>query len=99
MRLDRKNAKVHPISHHFIGSTMLHSVQLPANFSSHNDYIEHLLAFIHEFSFLYDHHAVNFFVSDYYNTFFPNEWRFLKNQCSFNDLLELAAHGNIKVQL
>ncbi|KAJ3293515.1 hypothetical protein HK104_004387 [Borealophlyctis nickersoniae] len=74
-----------------------HHIRLPESFTSARTYVEALVAFLRIYGWLWEHHAVDFYVTDYWNVTFPAEWRVLKDPSNtLNDLLQLASHGRVK---
>ncbi|KAI8851716.1 hypothetical protein BC829DRAFT_386667, partial [Chytridium lagenaria] len=71
-------------------------IRLPESFTSCRAYASALAGFIHRYGYLWQHHAVDFFTRNYWETVFPEEWRILK-ELSFMELLELGSGGEPKV--
>ncbi|KAJ3048975.1 hypothetical protein HK097_010032, partial [Rhizophlyctis rosea] len=74
-----------------------HHLRLPKGFTSVREYADALVAFLRRYAWLWQHHAVDFFVVNYWEKTFPVEWRQLKEaSTSYEDLLNLASHGTFK---
>ncbi|KAJ3038631.1 hypothetical protein HDV00_000475 [Rhizophlyctis rosea] len=74
-----------------------HHIRLPDNFTSVRSYADALVAFLRQYAWLWQHHAVDFFVVDYWEKTFPAHWRLLKEpSTSYEDLLNVASHGRVK---
>ncbi|KAI9342558.1 methyltransferase domain-containing protein [Obelidium mucronatum] len=72
-------------------------MELPTSCSTVPEYIEVLKETIKAYSFLYEHHAVDFYIHNYFNSAnFPVEWRDLLESASVQDLIALASHGTSK---
>ncbi|KAI9206999.1 methyltransferase domain-containing protein [Polychytrium aggregatum] len=68
-----------------------HWLRLPDPHRSAKSYLLALKHFLQTYDWLWTHHATDFFVNDYWNqSRFPDSWKFLKDELSYPDLLELA---------
>ncbi|KAJ3288397.1 hypothetical protein HDU79_004867 [Rhizoclosmatium sp. JEL0117] len=71
-------------------------MKLPHGETSVTSYIATLCRLIRQYDFLYLHHAVDFYIEDYWNSAFPTEWTSLEQTATTDDLIMLASKGIVK---
>ncbi|KAJ3071632.1 Methyltransferase-like protein 25 [Podochytrium sp. JEL0797] len=67
-------------------------MNFPQSLASAAAYSDALISLIKEYGFIYEHHAVDFFIKDYWNSVFPQEWKVMEN-ADLADLIALASQG------
>ncbi|ORY50005.1 hypothetical protein BCR33DRAFT_781516 [Rhizoclosmatium globosum] len=71
-------------------------MKLPHGETSVTSYIVTLCRLIRQYDFLYLHHAVDFYIEDYWHSAFPAEWTSLEQTATTDDLIMLASKGIVK---